>query len=275
MPKNEEEKTRLELAQERLNSVNAQKPGAWNAEENAKPMQMALDQLKNRQPFQFNINGDALYNQYKNAYMNQGKQAMMNTMGQATALTGGYGNSYAQTAGQQTFQGYMNSLNDKIPELYQAALDRYNSEGNNLQNQYALAKDQYDQKYGEYMDSMNLWQNDLNNAMADYNSEVSNNYSGYINPDDVEVDENGNILSIKGYNLGASNSNALKDRKWTVENDGGTNHFGGANRNARVKDADGNVFSISKLQKNLIEEGMSKEEAKEYIRRLQISLGIN
>ena len=62
----------------------------------------------------------------------------MDTMGQAQAMTGGYGNSYAQTVGQQTYQGYLQGLNDQVPALYQLALDKYNSEGNQLKDNMGI-----------------------------------------------------------------------------------------------------------------------------------------
>ena len=97
-----------------------------------------IDKILNREKFSYDVNGDALYQQYKDLYTNQGKQAMMDTMGQASAMTGGYGNSYAQTVGQQTYQGYLQQLNDKVPELYQLALDQYNQEGQKLYDQASV-----------------------------------------------------------------------------------------------------------------------------------------
>lgn len=50
---------------------------------------------------------------------------MQDTMGQAAALTGGYGNSYAQGVGQQAYQGYLQQLNDNVPQLQAQALQTY------------------------------------------------------------------------------------------------------------------------------------------------------
>ena len=91
-----------------------------------------MNDIENREKFSYDVNGDALYQQYKDQYTTQGKLAMMDTMGQAAAMTGGYGNSYAQSVGQQAYQGYLQQLTDKIPELYQLALNKYNSEGEEL-----------------------------------------------------------------------------------------------------------------------------------------------
>ena len=59
-----------------------------------------IGNILNRKDFQYDVNADALYNQYKDRYVNLGKQAMQDTMGQAAALTGGYGSSFSQLAGQ-------------------------------------------------------------------------------------------------------------------------------------------------------------------------------
>ena len=105
-----------------------------------------------RDPVSYDFNADALYQQYKDKYIQQGKMAMQDTIGQASAMTGGYGNSYAATAGNQAYQASLQNLNDVIPELYQMAYDRYNQEGQDMLTQISLEKSIYDTEYGEYMD---------------------------------------------------------------------------------------------------------------------------
>jgi hypothetical protein len=97
-----------------------------------------VNDILNRKEFQYDVNADALYNQYKDRYTTLGQQAMMDTIGQAAKLTGGYGNSNAQIAGQQAYQSYLQGLTDKIPELASMAFDRYNQQGQNLYNRYNL-----------------------------------------------------------------------------------------------------------------------------------------
>ncbi|MBR6050762.1 MAG: hypothetical protein IKP68_06110, partial [Clostridia bacterium] len=74
--------------------------------------------LLNRPKFSYDVDGDSLYQMYKDKYIKGAKLAMQDTMGQAAALTGGYGNSYAATVGNQAYQSYLGQLNDVIPELY-------------------------------------------------------------------------------------------------------------------------------------------------------------
>jgi hypothetical protein len=94
-------------------------------------------QIMNRPGFQFDLNGDALYQQLVDSYTNQGRMAMMDTMGQAATLTGGYGNSYAQGVGQQAYHDYIQGITDQIPDLYNMALNRYIMEGDAMYDQLA------------------------------------------------------------------------------------------------------------------------------------------
>lgn len=111
-----------------------------------------MDKILNREKFSYDLNEDAFYQQYKDKFVNQGKMAMADTMGQAAALTGGYGNSYAQSVGQQAYHTQLDKLNDVVPELYQMAYDRYNQEGQDLYNQYGILSDDYDRQYGKHND---------------------------------------------------------------------------------------------------------------------------
>ena len=114
----------------------------------------------------------------------------MDTMGQAAALTGGYGSSYGQSVGQQTYQQYLQGLNDKIPELYGLALDQYNQEGQQLQNQYAMLGDLRDGEYGRYQDALaEYWRNlDYLQGQADseYNRGYENWYNAYVMENDAK-----------------------------------------------------------------------------------------
>lgn len=112
--------------------------------------------IQNREPFKYDVNADALYEQYKNQYINNGRLAMEDTIGQAATLTGGYDNSYAHSIGQQTYNRYLEGLNDRVPELYQIALERYMNEGDDLMKEYGLLVDRDNLDYGRYQDAADL-----------------------------------------------------------------------------------------------------------------------
>lgn len=163
------------LAQEKLKSQMAAKPGAYQS-----PWQQTLDdtmkRIMNREKFSYDLNGDALWGQYKDQYTQAGKMAMMDTMGQAAQLTGGYGNTYAQRAGQQAYQGYLQGLNDKVPELYQLARSVYDQEGAALLDQAALLSQRENQAYGQYRDQMADWQTGYDRAYGEYMDQVNYKY---------------------------------------------------------------------------------------------------
>ena len=148
-------------AEAQLQQQLAQKPGeytsAWQTQ-----LDDTINKILNREKFSYDLNGDALYQQYKDQYTTQGNMAMMDTMGQAATLTGGYGNSYAQTAGQQAYQGYLQQLNDRVPELYQLALSQYNQEGQDLYDQAGLMASMEEQDYGRHRDQLSDYYTELN-----------------------------------------------------------------------------------------------------------------
>ena len=131
------------------------------------------DQIMNREDFTYDLNSDALYNQYKQQYVRQGKLAMQDTLGQASALTGGYGNSYASTAGNQAYQSYLTGLNDKVPELYQLAYDAYNQKGADMLNRYGVAQGADESAYGRWMDEYTRLVDKYNREYGEYRDHVS------------------------------------------------------------------------------------------------------
>lgn len=122
------------------------------------------DKIMNRGEFTFDLNKDKLYQQYRDLYAQMGRGAMEDTMGQAAALTGGYGSTYSQNAGQQAYNSYLQKLNEVVPELYTAAYNRYNQEGQDLMNLYTMARSNADSAYER---DYNQWYNRLQLERSD------------------------------------------------------------------------------------------------------------
>jgi LysM repeat protein len=165
-------------AEAALNAQLANKPGEYKSQWQAQ-LDDAINKILNREKFSYDLNGDALYQQYKDKYIQQGKLAMGDAIGQASAMTGGYGNSYAQSVGQQAYNAQLQNLNDIVPELYQMALDKYNMEGQDLYNQYAMLGERENADYGRYRDSMADWQTERDYLQGRYDSERGFDYSKY------------------------------------------------------------------------------------------------
>lgn len=166
-------------AKDALNAQLAQKPGEYNSQWQAQ-LDDTINKILNREKFSYDLNGDALYQQYKDKYIQQGKMAMADAIGQASAMTGGYGNSYAQSVGQQQYNAQLQNLNDIVPELYQMAYDKYNQEGQDLYNQYAMLGAQEEQDYGRHRDSVSDWQAERDYLTGRYDTERNLDYSKYV-----------------------------------------------------------------------------------------------
>lgn len=126
--------------------------------------------------FTYDFNADALYQQYKDKYIQQGKMAMQDTMGQAAALTGGYGNSYASTVGNQAYQASLQNLNDVIPELYQMAYAMHNQKGQNTLNALGLLEGERNFEYGVWADKVNQLNADRNYYSTEANNLFNREY---------------------------------------------------------------------------------------------------
>lgn len=125
--------------------------------------------------FSYDLNSDALYQQLKDRYIQQGKLVAADTMGQAAALTGGYGNSYAASVGNQAYQAHLQGLNDSAGDLYQMALDRY--------------KTQYDKELGEYKTEYNRRLGEVDIASDNYYNAADAYYRDMTNKNTAAWDQ--------------------------------------------------------------------------------------
>lgn len=151
------------------------KPGAYSSAYRDQLEAMA-DKILNQGAFSYDVNADALYQQMVDQYAQQGRLAMMDTMGQAQAMTGGYGNSYAQGAGQQAYQGYLRQANEQLPQFYAMAQDRYDREQDALRDQYAMLLGQEEQDYGRYRDQLSDYYAQLDRMQNQYNADRDYEY---------------------------------------------------------------------------------------------------
>lgn len=172
------ESEKVKQAQAALDTHNAAKPLDYQSKYGSLAEE-AANAWANRDKFTYDLNGDALYQQYKDKYIQQGRMAMQDTIGQASAMTGGYGNSYAATAGNQAYQASLQNLNDIVPQLYQMAYDQYNQEGQDMLNRYNLYNDMENQEYSRYRDTVSDWTSQRDYLANAYNNERTYDRSVY------------------------------------------------------------------------------------------------
>lgn len=106
--------------------------------EASKRVEQVLSEIENMKPFSYDFSTDPMFQNMLGSYQAMGKNAMKDTVAQSSALTGGYGNSWAQTAGQQKYNQYLQDAFDNLPEYYQLALSAYESERDALLDKYGL-----------------------------------------------------------------------------------------------------------------------------------------
>lgn len=159
-----------------LNNYTATKPGAYQDGFQDK-LSNLYEQIQNGGKFNFDLNSDALYNQYKDMYTKQGGLASEDVAGQVSALTGGYGNSYAATASNQAYQQYLNQLNDRALDIYDRRYNEFQNSRNDLYNQYNLLNSERVFDYNRYRDDV-----------SDYYTEGDRLYNLYNNAQNAAGD---------------------------------------------------------------------------------------
>lgn len=163
----------------KVTELEGQKPGDY-VSKYGDQIQALLDKILNRDPFKYDFNADPMYQMYKDRYLQQGRMAMQDTMGDAAALTGGYGNSYAATAGQQAYQSYLQGLNDRIPDLRDFAYNAWLNEGNNMRSDLSTLQGLDDTDYGRYRDTVGDYYTDLNYYYGKYGDLTDRDYARYL-----------------------------------------------------------------------------------------------
>lgn len=207
-------------AQALLQQQMAQKPGQYQSTWEGQ-LNETINQILNRDKFSYDVNADALYQQYKDQYVRQGQLAMMDTMGQAAALTGGYGSSYGQSVGQQAYQGYLQQLNEVVPELYGMARDQYNQEGQALYDQAALMAQQEDQDYSRYMDGLNAYLSERDYLTGRYDAERDYDYGQWADGRDFSYGQ-----FIDERNMGYQQErDKIADQQWQAQFDEGKRQY--------------------------------------------------
>ena len=168
----------VQQAQRQLQQVQNQRPQSYSSK-----YQDALDdilkQIQSPNEFKYTFDGDEMFKQYADLYTQKGKQASMDAMGQAAALTGGYGNSFAQQAGQQGYQQYLLDLYAMGPQLRDQAYREW--QGNNAEryNQLGALQNQDQIDYGRYRDTVGDWERDRDYWTNYANSERNFDYGQY------------------------------------------------------------------------------------------------
>ncbi len=171
-----------------------------------KQLEDIYNKIVGRKDFSYDVNADALYQQYKDQYTTLGKQAMQDTLGQAAALTGGYDSTYAQGAAQQQYDAYLQQLGNVVPDLYDKAYDRYQQEGTDMMQQYQMLGGLRDTEYSRYQDEYNRYMDNLQQLQQREGDLYNRGYTQWQNEQEMSYERQQdayqkavNLITTLGY----------------------------------------------------------------------------
>ncbi len=156
-----------------------------------------LNDILNREKFEYNLNADPLYHQYRELYTENGKKAMMDTIADASALTGGYGNTYAVNAGSEAYHEYLNNLNSVALDLRDRAYETYKDEGEKLFDDISVLRSLDGDDYKKYLDELNRYYKDGDYLIESLASMTDGEFDAFLAT--VDAWENDRDFSFKEY----------------------------------------------------------------------------
>ncbi len=172
-----------------------------------------MAQIQNREDFEYDVDKDQLFQQALASAMGSGKTAMQDTIGQASALTGGYGSTYATSAGNQAYNAFIEDAYNNLPEYYQMALNAYQMEGEEMYKELAMLSDADAREYQRTFDAFNAnFANAQNIYNQDFNLWQANTDNAYKSAV-LQLDEHNTLL-----NAAYNSYNIYKDKADTMHN---------------------------------------------------------
>lgn len=165
-------------AADALENISQSRPGAYESQY-AEQIDAVLDELLNGKRPVYDPSRDPLYAMYRDQYMQSGKAAMQDTMANAAALSGGYGNSYAATAGNEAYQAYLAQLSGIIPELAELAYARYEDELAAKRANLSALSGLEERDYGVWRDTVSDWEAQRDYLASRYDEAYDRDYGAY------------------------------------------------------------------------------------------------
>lgn len=172
----------------------------------------------NQDPYSYKSQNDASYQAAKDQYTKTGQQAMKDTMAQASALTGGYGNTYSQSVGQQQYNAQMDNLSQKAIEYEQQAYNRYVGDREQQLNTINALQNLDNTEYSRNRDAINDY-----NTFLNY---LQNKYTTLKNVDDDTFNREYNIWQQQLGAQGTLMSTAQNNYQYENTNDINNYQFG-------------------------------------------------
>lgn len=176
-----------------------------------------MSQIQNREKFSYNVDADPLFQQALASAMNSGKTAMQDTIGQASALTGGYGSTYATSVGNQAYNAFIEDAYNNLPQYYQMAMEAYQAEGDEMYRQLGMLSDADATEYGRMIDAYNATSQYRNQAYNEAYSMYRDNKSDAFGMANLQLSENQQILNnaYNSYQASTDYANTMYEREYS------------------------------------------------------------
>lgn len=169
-----------------LNQLETIKSGRTSYSDQVEAM---MDKILNREKFSYDVDNDTLFQQALASAMKSGKTAMQDTIGQASALTGGYGSTYATSVGNQAYSAYIEDAYDNLPQYYQMALEAYQMEGEDMYRQYGMLSDADDKEFNRNVAAYDATFRYRNNVYNEAYTQYRDNKSDAFATANLEMQE--------------------------------------------------------------------------------------
>ena len=176
----------------------------------------------NQDPYSYKSQNDASYQAAKDQYTKTGQQAMKDTMAQASALTGGYGNTYSQSVGQQQYNAQMDNLSQKAIEYEQQAYNRYVSDREQQLNTINALQNLDNTEYSRNRDAINDYNTFLNYLQNKYTTLKSvddDTFNREYNIWQQQLGAQGTLMSTAQNNYQYENTNDINNYQFGVNTD--------------------------------------------------------
>ncbi len=176
-----------------------------------------MDKIMNREKFSYDVDTDPLFQQALASAMNSGKQAMQDTIGQASALTGGYGSTYATTAGNQAYNSFIEDAYDNLPQYYQMAMDAYQMEGDEMYRQYSMLSTEDDKEFNRNLTAYDATYQHRNQIYNEAYSQHRDSVSDAFATANLQLNEHGQRVSdaYNLYNASSNQADKLYEREYS------------------------------------------------------------
>lgn len=175
-----------------------------------------MSQIQNREKFSYDVDTDPLFQQALASAMSSGKQAMQDTIGQASALTGGYGSTYATSAANQSYNAFIEDAYNNLPQYYQMAMEAYQMEGDEMYRQLGMLNDADDKEYNRNITAYDATYQHRNQLYNDAYTLFRDNKSDAFALGNLQLSENAQLVNnaYNLYNATSDYANTLYDREY-------------------------------------------------------------